>query len=42
MDDLAKLMDEAYEACQKGDRARVTAAVGEYRTLYAANVENLR
>ncbi len=42
MEDLAKLMDEAYEASLGGDRDRVGAKVREYRRLYAANVENLR
>ncbi len=42
MEDMAKLMDEAYEASLKGDREGVDAAVREYRRLYAANVEKLR
>ena len=41
MEALAKLMDEASEASQTGDRENVRTKVREYLRLYAANVENL-
>ena len=42
MDALAELMDEAYQANRRGDRAEVEDRVEAYRRLYAANVENLK
>ncbi|MCH9021465.1 MAG: hypothetical protein IID32_01720 [Planctomycetes bacterium] len=42
MDDLAKLMDEAYVANQEGDYDLVDDKVSEYRKLYAENVDFLK
>ena len=42
LEDLAVLMDEAYEANQVDDRDRVVASVEAYRRLYAAHTEDLK
>ena len=42
LDQLARLMDEAYAANQLGDRAQVNAKIAEYRTLYERNREHLK
>ena len=42
MDDLAKLMDEAYSANLEGDYDLVDDKVSEYRKLYEENVDYLR
>ena len=42
LDQLARLMDEAYDANQRGDRTEVNAKVAEYRALYESNKEHLK
>ncbi len=42
MDKLAGLMDEAYEANQKGDRMKVDKIVEEYGKLYEENADDLK
>ncbi|MDA2938093.1 cytochrome C [Acidobacteria bacterium AH-259-A15] len=42
MERLAELMDEAYAANLRGDRATVDAKVAEYRKSYRENVDHLK
>ena len=42
LDQLAELMDQAYEANQRGERGAVKSKIAEYRELYERNKEHLR
>ncbi len=42
MNELAGLMDKAYEANLAGDRKAVTSFVAEYRKLFEKNVDRLK
>jgi len=42
MDQLAELMDKAYDANVAGDRKAVTEYIAEYRKLYEKNVDRLK
>jgi cytochrome c peroxidase len=42
LDQLARLMDEAHEANQRGDRIAVNSKISEYRALYETNKEHLK
>ena len=42
MERLAQLMDEAYDANLRGDRAAVDAKVAAYRKFYGENVDHLK
>ena len=42
MERMAELMDEAYEANEKNDRAKTDKLVAEYRMFFEKNVENLK
>ena len=42
MDQLADLIDDAYDACLAGDWKTADTKVAAYRALYAKNVENLK
>jgi cytochrome c peroxidase len=42
LDQLARLMDEAYDANQRADRTQVNAKIAEYRALYESNKDQLK